>query len=94
MTLIDGVTIQVVDIADAYCAAFGWNESQRRSYLANLTLLSAIVPRITGNVADIASVDEPGVTIRSHAPEDVLPGVQYDPLQVCTPCGHTTLWLR
>ncbi len=74
LTVVDDVAVQPADIAEAYTAALGWTESQRRTYLANLTILSAIVPRV-------ATTDD-GLSVRSHAPEAVQPGSQYEPAEV------------
>ena len=86
LATIDGKAIDAVSIADAYTALMGWTESQRRQYLANTTLLFGIVPRLTlgAESGDDGAVsrDEKVVAIRSHAPDDVTPGVQYNPLAV------------
>ena len=79
LTLLDGVPIPSDCIAGAYAVRLGWTESQRRAYLAQLTLLVANVP-----CAAVLSDQSDGydALIRSHAPDDVAPGVQYDPLAV------------
>ena len=86
LTVIDDKPIATTDIADAYTAALGWTESQRRSYLAKLQLLAVARPcAVVAVDSDDNNSDDPtrwDTIVRSHSPDAVVPGLQYDPSQV------------
>jgi hypothetical protein len=67
---VDGQAISTVLLTDAYGHRLTWVESERRTYMANMALLTC----------GAASQALPALV--SHAPQDVQPGVQYDPHQV------------
>jgi hypothetical protein len=71
---VDGTSLTAADIAAAYSDANKWTESQRRAYVAKLTLLMSIA------TAEGLPVACDGML--SHAPDDVAVGVQYEPAQV------------
>jgi hypothetical protein len=89
LRIVEGIVLHPKAIADAYKQALGWRDTTALMYTVKLALLMAARPGVAflpKASSGSAFAPSTSMSIRSHHPDDVALGIQYEPAEVAHRC--------